>query len=273
MTMQRLGRAAKRAAHVALLSALVLVGCSNQVELMSAMPEAESNEVLAALQKAGIAARKIPGKEGMVGVQVDPAQVGRAVDLLRAQGLPRERFAGMGDVFKKEGLISSPLEERARYLYALSQELSATLTQIDGVVVARVHVVLPERASPGEANSVPSTAAVFIKHQEGYNLDTVVPQIRKLVTNSIPGLSPEKVTVVLVSAQAPNGGATKDTTRAAADMASGASAGAASSPSADSVSLTVAAIAGALLSASLIALALLARRLLPGYRNTAQSVE
>jgi len=135
-----------------------------------------------------------------VGVSIDAEQVGRAVTLLREKGLPRERFAGMGQVFKKEGLISSPLEERARYLYALSQELGATLTQIDGVIVARVHVVLPERGISGEVG-IPSSAAVFIKHQDGYNLDTVLPQVRRLVTNSIPGLTAEKVSIVLVGAQ------------------------------------------------------------------------
>jgi type III secretion protein J len=184
----------------ACLLATTLMACGNRVELMAAMPETEANEVLAALQNAGIAAEKIPGKDGMVGVTLDGAQVGRAVDLLRAKGLPRERFAGMGEVFRKEGLISSPLEERARYLYALSQELGATITQIDGVIVARVHVVLPERGSPGDPNT-PSSAAVFIKHQPGYNLDTVQPQVRRLVTNSIPGLTADKVSIVLVSAQ------------------------------------------------------------------------
>lgn len=185
---------------------LLLVACGNRVELMASMPEGEANEVMAALQNAGIEAHKIPGKEGKVGLTIDASQVGRAVDLLRAKGLPRERFAGMGEVFRKEGLISSPLEERARYLYALSQELGATLTQIDGVIVARVHVVLPERGSPGDPNT-PSSAAVFIKHQSGYNLDTVLPQVRRLVTNSIPGLTPEKVSIVLVSALASDGNA------------------------------------------------------------------
>jgi type III secretion protein J len=183
------------------LLALALAACTQRVELMAAMPEQEANEVLAALQNAGIKADKTPGKEGMVGVSLDASQVGRAVDLLRAKGLPRERFAGMGQVFKKEGLISSPLEERARYLYALSQELGATLSQIDGVIVARVHVVLPERGNVGDP-SQPSSAAVFIKHQEGYNIEGVLPQIRRLVNNSIPGLTPEKISIVLVGAQA-----------------------------------------------------------------------
>lgn len=191
---------------LAALLALALAACGNRVELMAAMPEGEANEVMAALQKAGIETQKVPGKDGKVGLTLEASQVGRAVDLLRIKGLPRERFAGMGEVFRKEGLISSPLEERARYLYALSQELGATLTQIDGVVVARVHVVLPERGSPGDPNT-PSTAAVFIKHQAGYNLDTVVPQVRRLVTNSIPSLTPEKVSVVLVSAQSVETGA------------------------------------------------------------------
>ncbi len=181
--------------------ALPLAGCSRQVELMAAIPEPEANEILGALQNAGIAAQKVPGKDGMVGIHIAGDSVGMAVDLLREQGLPRERFAGMGQVFKKEGLISSPLEERARYLFALSQELGATLNQIDGVIVARVHVVLPERSAIGEP-SVPSTAAVFIKYQEGHDMESIQPLVRRLVSNSIPGLTPDKVTIVMVPGQA-----------------------------------------------------------------------
>jgi type III secretion protein J len=177
--------------------ALLLAACSGRVELVAAVPEHEANEALAALSGAGVLAEKVPGKEGRVGLRVADTQVARAVEVLNAQGLPRERFAGMGEVFRKEGLISSPLEERARYVYALSQELSSTLSRIDGVIAARVHVVLPERSPAGE-ETTPASAAVFIKHQALANLDTVQPQIRRLVTNAIPGLTGERVSLVLV---------------------------------------------------------------------------
>lgn len=189
-------------ATLALLGCLLLAGCGPRVELLGAVTEPEANEVMAALQNAGIAVDKKPGKDGLVGVTIPASEVGRAVDLLRERGLPRERFVGMGQVFRKEGLISSPLEERARYLYALSQELGATLSQIDGVIYARVHVVLPERTVPGEA-PVPSSAAVFIKHQDGYNLDTLQPLVRRLVTHSIPALAPEKISIVFFNAPPP----------------------------------------------------------------------
>ncbi|CAB3666417.1 MAG: EscJ/YscJ/HrcJ family type III secretion inner membrane ring protein [Achromobacter sp.] len=179
--------------------ALLLAACGSRVELFSAANESEANEVLSVLLDAGIAAQKAATKAG-VAVSVDGAQVARALDILRARGLPRERFDGMGQIFRKEGLVSSPLEERARYIYALSQELTNTLSQMDGVLAARVHVVLPERGGVGE-NTTPSTAAVFIKHQTGYNLDALQPQIRKLVTHAIPGLTEDRVSIALVSAQ------------------------------------------------------------------------
>ncbi|WP_395687973.1 type III secretion system inner membrane ring lipoprotein SctJ [Caenimonas koreensis] len=185
-----------------LLAALVLAGCGGNVELLSNMNEREANEVIAALSEADIDVQKLPGKDGMVNLTVDQSSVARSITVLSATGLPHERRATMGDVFRKEGLISSPLEERARYLWALSQELSETISQIDGVLRARVHVVLPERSTGGEP-SLPSSAGVFVKHRNGVNLEESVPQIKRLVASSIPGLSAEKVSVVLVPATAP----------------------------------------------------------------------
>lgn len=192
-----------RAGIIAVAAAL-LVACGSQVDLMSSVAEDEANEVIAALLQANIQVRKVAAKDGMVGLRVNNDQVGRALEVMRANGLPREPYAGMGQLFKKEGLISSPLEERARYIYALTQELSSTLSRIDGVLRARVHVVLPERGTAGEP-STSSSAAVFIKYKDGYDLERIQPQVRRLVSNSIPGLTPENVSIVLIASQAPPG--------------------------------------------------------------------
>lgn len=182
-----------------MLGVLALSACGSNVELFSAANEGEANEILSVLLDRDISAHKVAGKAG-ISVSVSEADVAKALDVLRAQGLPRERFDGMGQIFRKDGLISSPMEERARYVYALSQELTNTLSQMDGVLVARVHVVLPDQ---GGVNHVPTlaTAGVFIKHQPGYNLDALKPQIRALVMHAIPGLSDDGVSIALVSAQ------------------------------------------------------------------------
>lgn len=85
----------------------------------------------------------------------------------------------------------------------MSQELEQTLSQIDGVVVARVHVVLPERIAPGEPVQ-PASAAVFIKHRPELDPDSVLPRIRRMVASSIPGIGgadDKKLAVVFVPAQ------------------------------------------------------------------------
>jgi len=177
---------------------LLLAGCGRQVELLSNENERDANDVLAVLSDSGISVQKTPGKDGAINLTVDQSNVARAIDVLNAAGMPRERRTTMGDVFRKEGLISSPLEERARYLWALSQELSETISQIDGVLRARVHVVLPERSTGGEP-ALPSSAGVFVKYRRGADLEDSVPQIKKLVAAAIPGLSVDKVSVVLVA--------------------------------------------------------------------------
>lgn len=177
----------------------LLAACGSNVTLFAGTTQTEANQLLSVLLDSGIHAEKTTLKEG-ISISVESGQVARALNILRSRGLPHEQFDGMGQIFKKEGLVSSPVEERARYIYALSQELENTLSQIDGVLAARVHVVLPERGSVGEA-ATPSTAAVFIKHQAGINLDALRPQVRRLVTHAIPGLTEDRVSIIMVAAQ------------------------------------------------------------------------
>ncbi len=170
----------------ALCLALLLTGCGDQTQLHSGLSENDANDVVAELSRFKIEAEKQVFKEG-VSVSVARGDIERAVNILNAAGLPHQARTNLGAVFQKSGVISSPLEERARYIYALSQEVEATLSQIDGVVVARVHVVLPERIAPGEPVQ-PASASVFIKYHENLDPDSIEPRIRRLVATSIPGL-------------------------------------------------------------------------------------
>src|SRR5476651_30606 len=184
---------------------LMLSGCGERVELHRQLSEQEANEVIAELADKHIRAQKIPAKDGVV-VRVNATDISRAVRTLEAVGLPRVARTTLGDTFRKEGVISTPLEERARYIYALSQELESTLSNIDGVIVARVHVVLPERVAPGEPVQ-PASASVFIKHDPRLDPDNINPRVRRLVASSIPGMAsaidnPQKLTVVFVPATA-----------------------------------------------------------------------
>lgn len=183
---------------VSLALVVVLTACSSKIDLLTDLTEADANESLGALYEAGIPAEKRFLKEGIT-LSVSAESAPRALQVLQTKGLPRKRQAKLGEVFKKENLISTPLEERARYLYALSQEIENTLSQFEGVIAARVHVVLPERIAPGEPIQ-PSSAAVYVKHDDRVDMGPALGRIRQLVANSIPGLqgiNAQKVTVVL----------------------------------------------------------------------------
>lgn len=179
-----------------LLMVLMLGGC--RVELYLGLGQRETNEMLAVLDAEGIEAVKAQDKDGKVKILIDEADIGHAVAALKRQGYPREMFSTVNDVFPRDSLISSPLEEQARLTYVKSQELSRTLSEIDGVLVARVHVVLPEPRDGLRASARAASASIFIKHAADASLDLYIGQMKQLLSNSIEGLDYERISVVLV---------------------------------------------------------------------------
>lgn len=179
---------------------LALAGC--RTDLYTNVSEREANEMMSALMSEGIMARKVAGRDNLFTVAVDNADVSTALAILDSKGLPRRDRSSIGQVFARSGIVSSPFEERVRYIYALGEEVAQTIQQIDGVLVARVHVVMPEEPGLGQT-ARPSSAAVFIKQRAGHDLEFLTPQIRRLVSNSIEGVDFEAVTVVLVEAVPP----------------------------------------------------------------------
>lgn len=182
----------------ALLLVLALGGC--KVAIFSNLNEVEANEIVVALAAEGIDASKTRLEGTNWQVDVEESRMGTALEILRAQGLPAERYASMGDVFQKQGLVSTPSEERMRYIYAVSQELAQTLRTVDGVVAARVHVVIPAN-DPLSDKLRPSSAAVFIKHRPDVDIRLLSSALKDMVAHSIEGLSHEQVSLSLFEAR------------------------------------------------------------------------
>ena len=176
--------------------ALLLVGCDKAATLFSGLAESQANAALAALLESGIAATTAPGAEGTWNVMIGEKDFAEAATLCERRGLPRRTFNGVGVVFKKTGMVSSPSEERIRFMDAIAQALSQTISMIDGVVDARVHVVLPEN-DPFAKNTLPSSAAVALRSRWDADLTAAIPQVKSLVKNAIEGLAYEKISVTV----------------------------------------------------------------------------
>jgi type III secretion protein J len=185
-----------------LLAALLLSAC--ETELYNNLDQRQANEIVATLQQRGIPAQRLTVKGGTYTVVVDKGRFAESVTILKDAGLPRQEFQTMGQVFKKDGLVSSPTQERAQMIFALSQELSRTVSEIDGVLSARVHLVLPEN-DPLRQQLIPSSASVFVRHRSNARVGNLVPQVKMLVANGVAGLAYDKVSVILVpvDSQAP----------------------------------------------------------------------
>ncbi len=184
------------------LFALALTACGRTL-LYGNLDEQQANQVQGALLESGIDADKRPAdnKKGW-SIEVSKEDFPLAVQLLKARGLPSSPFESMGMVFKKEGFVSSPLEERARYLYSIAQELEHTIEQIDGVVKARVHIALPEPDPIGDKNRSASASVVIIENA-GAKLRDRETDIKAIVTDAVEGLeNVNKVTVKFFSRDA-----------------------------------------------------------------------
>jgi type III secretion protein J len=178
---------------------VALVGCTGQ-ELYGQLDERQANEMVAVLRHAGLSADKVRREGGAFAVTTPASDFPLAVEVLRDGGYPRDTHDTLGQVFRKEGFVSSPLEERARLVHALSQEIAGTLSHIDGVVTARVHLAMPQH-DPLAGRAMPASASVFIKHRPGVDLQSRVGHIKALVVNAVEGLPYDNVTVALFTAE------------------------------------------------------------------------
>ena len=178
-----------------LLPLVLLTAC--KTSLFEGLDEDQANRIIAVLSHHGIGGSKERNADKSWSVSVDNDDAVAATELTGAYALPRGGHANLGELFSREGLISSPEEDHVRYVYGLTQELSETLEKIDGVLVARVHIVDPPR-DPLSGPSAPPTASVLLRYSSDSNLEPMREKIRSLVAGAVEGLTPDHVYVTLV---------------------------------------------------------------------------
>ena len=114
---------------------------------------------------------------------------------LAMEGLPQDGNVGF-EVFDRSALGLSDFAEKVNFRRALEGELSRTISRLEAVESARVHLVLPEPRLFTEDQREPS-ASVLVALRPGATLDTrQVRGLVHLVSSAVEGLHPDNVTVM-----------------------------------------------------------------------------
>ncbi|MBU2020769.1 MAG: flagellar M-ring protein FliF [Gammaproteobacteria bacterium] len=115
---------------------------------------------------------------------------------LAGSGIVSDNIVGMEIMDQEQGLGTSQFVETTRYRRGLEGELSRTITSLQSIKSARVHLAIPKESVFVRDTRKPS-ASVFLELYPGRRLDkSQVEAIVNLVASSISQLSDKDVTVV-----------------------------------------------------------------------------
>ncbi|MDC7746875.1 type III secretion inner membrane ring lipoprotein SctJ [Rhizobium sp. MC63] len=173
---------------------LFLAACSQDV--LTGLDQRDALDAQVLLERAGISVTMKSEKGGTYAIIAESADHARAIELLAGAGLPRQSFGNVAELFPGNGFLVTPYEQKARMSYAIEQQLAETLSGLDGVATARVHVVLPEENGRGLIKEKARAAAV-LQYRPGANLNEIDMKSRSVLVNSIRDLSYEDVSVVV----------------------------------------------------------------------------
>ena len=164
----------------------------SRTTLYAGLPEAEKSRVLEALTNSGVSVTLDP----VTGDVLVPTQNYHSSRMtLAAQGLPATAATGYEQLDSIQ-MGSSRSVEAARLKQSQELELARSISEIDMVLSARVHLALPDKEVFVRQQAEP-TASVFLQLARGRSLGrSKVEAITHLVSASIPNLSKENVSVV-----------------------------------------------------------------------------
>ena len=174
------------------LIAYLILQQPSRTTLYASLPESEKSKILDALTNSGIDATIDP-TTGDVMVPVPDYHESKMK--LAAQGLPSSVPGGY-DTLGEIQMGTSRSVESMKLKQSQEIELARSISEIDYVTSARVHLAIPEK-SVFVRDTAPVTASVFVQLLEGRSLDaTQVKAITHLVSSSVPGLNETNVTIV-----------------------------------------------------------------------------
>jgi flagellar M-ring protein FliF len=174
------------------LAAYVIMQKPARTTLYAGLPEAEKSRVMDALKNTGVDVTMDP-ITGEVLVPVADYHSSRMT--LAAQGLPSSAANGY-DKLDSIQMGASRSVEAARLKQTQEMELARSISEIDLVLSARVHLAIPDKEVFVRQSADP-TASVFLQLARGRSLGrSQVEAIVHLVSSSVPNLTKENVAVV-----------------------------------------------------------------------------
>lgn len=164
---------------------------ANMAPLFTGLMPEDQMAVVQALQS-----RNIPFEQADGAVMIPAEQVHDMRLALASEGLPQGSGVGFELIRDAGGMGSSPFMENKRYQHVLETELGRTITSMQPVRGARIHLALPRRSAFVRPNETASAAVMLTLHP-GRALDAgQIASIVHLVSSSVPQLADGRVSVV-----------------------------------------------------------------------------
>ncbi|MBL8640340.1 MAG: flagellar M-ring protein FliF [Alphaproteobacteria bacterium] len=129
-------------------------------------------------------------------VRVPEKEIGRARLLVAQAGLPNSGSLGYELFDKQSSFGVTSFVQNINQVRALEGELARTVSALEPIRSARVHLVLPQREL-FQRESRPASASVFLKMRGGQTLDREqIAGIQSLVASAVPNLKAKNVSIV-----------------------------------------------------------------------------
>ena len=184
---------------VGVIALLAILGVSRwatkpeMVPAFSGAPLESVGKMTDALDAAGVAYQLERGGTDILVATTDQA---RARVVLASSGMPAQGRPGM-ELFDQPSWGMTDFAQKINYRRALEGELERTISTMEGIERAQVHLAIKETQAFRRASDTPAEASVVVKLRNGQRPEAdVVRGISQLVASSIDNLEAQRVAVL-----------------------------------------------------------------------------